>query len=128
MKTRLLNPFILAVICSLISFAISFVLIPRICIGWIDFLWMVLMVVLPVIAAVVLFGMIDYGKPGYIFVGLLIQYALLIAFAAPISDIWGSSIEHTLGWLSYIGSVFPWPFVITLIQYLTVVVVKKSKN
>ena len=126
MKTRIMNPFTLSVICSLISFAISFVLIPCICIGWIDILWMALMVILPIVIAVMLFRMIDYRKPGCIFIGVLIQYFILIAFAGPVSKLWGSSIEHTLGWFSYIGSVFPWPFVITLIQYLVLLGFKKS--
>lgn len=92
-----------------------------------DLIWMSLMVVLPAAIAVLLFRSIDYRKPGTIFFGLLIQYALLIAFAGPISEIWGASIVHTLGWFSYIGAVFPWPLVITLIQYLVVAVIRKIR-
>ena len=122
------NPFIIAVMCSLISAVTDFLIIPNICRGWIDFIWMALMVILPVAIAILLFRMIDYRKPGCVFIGLLLHYALLIAFAGPISKLWGSSIEHTLGWFSYIGSVFPWPLVITLIQYVVIMIIKKSKN
>lgn len=128
MTYKKLSPFIVAVVCALISSVIDFIIIPKFCRGWIDILWMTLMLVLPVVIAVLLFRMIDYRKPGCIFIGLLIQYAILIAFAGPISELWGSSIEHTLGWFSYIGSVFPWPFVITLTQYLVILGFKKSRN
>ena len=128
MKIKNTNPFIIAVMCSLMSAVTDFIFIPNICRGWIDFVWMALMVILPVVIAVLLFRMINYRKPGYIFIGLLIQYVVLIAFAGPVSKLWGSSIEHTLGWFSYIGSVFPWPLVITLIQYVVIVIIKKSKN
>lgn len=128
MKKIISHPLLISVICALITFALDFLLIPNICRGWIDFVWMGLMVVLPVVIAVLLFRTVDYRKSGYVFVGLLIQYAVLITFAGPISKLWGSSIEHTLGWFSYIGSVFPWPFIITLIQYLVLLGFKKSKN
>ena len=128
MKIKNTNLFIIAVMCSLISAVTDFLIIPNICRGWIDFVWMALMVILPVVIAVLLFRMIDYRKPGYVFIFFLLHYALLIAFAGPISKLWGSSIEHTLGWFSYIGSVFPWPLVITLIQYVVIMIIKKSKN
>lgn len=128
MKIKNTNPFIIAVMCSLISAVTDFLIIPNICRGRIDFVWMALMAILPVVIAVLLFRMIDYRKPGYVFIGLLLHYALLITFAGPISKLWGSSIEHTLGWFSYIGSVFPWTLVITLIQYVVIMIIKKSKN
>lgn len=128
MKYKKLNPVIVAAVCALISSVIDFIIIPNLCRGWIDLVWMALMVILPVVIAVLLFRMIDYRKPGCIFIGLLIQYAVLITFAGPISILWGSSIKSTLGWLSYMGSVFPWPFVTTLIQYLVILGFRKSNN
>lgn len=86
------------------------------------------MIVLPVAIAVLLFKKLDHRKLAYIFIGLLIQYVLLIAFAEPISSIWGTSIKHTLAWFSYIGTVFPWPFMITLIQYISVLLFKKRQG
>lgn len=128
MKQIISHPLSISVVCSLSSFVLSFIVIPNVFRGWMDLIWMTFMVVLPAAIAVLLFRMIDYRKPGTIFFGLLIQYALLIAFAGPISEIWGASIAHTLGWFSYIGAVFPWPFVITLIQYLTVAAIRKNKS
>lgn len=126
MKKIITHPFMLSVICALVSFALDFIIIPELCSGWADFIWMTLMIVLPGLVAILLFRNRNHGTPGYIFIGLPVQYVLLIVFAGPISSMWGASIEHTLGWFSYIGSVFPWPFVVTLVQYFAVLLIRKN--
>lgn len=112
MKTE---AFLRAAGCSLISFALVFYVIPVFFAkGTEDVLWMSLMVVLPALVAVV---MLERVRPVWVFLGLPIHYALLFLLAPPLSRLWGSSIEHPLGWASYIGSTFVWPLVVTTVQF-----------
>lgn len=111
--------------CSLISFILVFYVIPVFFAkGTADFLWMSLMVVFPALVAAVI---LERVRPVWVFVGLPIDYALLIALAAPLSKIWGSSIEHSLGWFEYIGSTFVWPLVVTTVQFFILRLLRKRK-
>ena len=107
--------FLRAAGCSLISFALVFYVVPVFFAkGAADILWMALNVILPALVAVV---MLEQMRPLWIFVNLPIHYALLFLLAAPLSKVWGCSIEGTLGWPEYIGSTFVWPLVVTVAQF-----------
>ena len=117
--------FLRAAGCSLVSFALVFYVIPVFFAkGTADFLWMSLMVVLPALAASL---MLERIRPVWVFIGLPIDYILLIVLAAPLSRIWGCSIAHSLGWFEYIGATFVWPLVVTTVQFFLLRLQRKRK-
>ena len=112
--------------CCILTFSIDFLLIPRLMRGIPDILWMAAMVLLPLGAAWLFYEKFSRPAPGLLFAGMGIQYLLLIVMAGPISQDFGSSIEHTLGWFEYIGAAFPWPLAVTLVQFLMIVLIRKA--
>lgn len=118
--------FISVFTCCILTFSIDFFLIPQLMRGIPDFIWMAAMVILPAVIAWLFYEKFSRPAPGWLFAGMAAEYGLLIAMAGPISRLFGSSIEHGLGWFSYIGSVFPWPLVVTLVQFLLIVYFRKA--
>lgn len=107
--------FLRSAVCALISFALVFYVIPVFfATGTADILWMALEVVFPALVAVVL---LEQVRPVWVFSGLPVYYLLLVVLAAPLSRIWGCSIERALGWPEYIGTTFTWPLVVTVVQF-----------
>ena len=121
-----IQQFISAFTCCILTFSIDFLLIPRLMRGIPDILWMAAMVLLPLGAAWLFYEKFSRPAPGLLFAGMGIQYLLLIVMAGPISQDFGSSIEHTLGWLEYIGAAFLWPLAVTLVQFLMIVLIRKA--
>ena len=119
---------IITVICALLTFVIDFFFVPKVMRGIPDFIWMGMMVLLPTLLAILLFVRDKEYKQWNLFVGMVIQYVLLIAFASPISQTFGSSIEHALGWFGYIGAAFPWPLVVTIIQFVVLKIIHGVSN
>lgn len=121
-----IQQFISAFTCCILTFSIDFLLIPRLMRGIPDILWMAAMVLLPLGAAWLFYEKFSRPVPGLLYAGMGIQYLLLIVMAGPISQAFGSSIAHTLGWFGYIGAAFPWPLVVTLAQFLMIVLIRKA--
>lgn len=117
-----------ALTCAILTFSIDFFLIPRLMRGVPDILWMAAMLLLPLGAAWLFYKKLSQPAAGLLFGGMGIQYLLLIGMAAPISQLFGNSIAHGLGWFSYIGAVFPWPLVVTLAQFLMIVFIRKAHS
>ena len=113
-------------LCSIITFALVFFLVPMLLAGGIpDFIWMTLDLILPAVAAALLLKQV---KPTWIFLNLPIHYGLLILLASPLSKIWGSPIDRGLGWFSYIGSTFFWPFILTILQFVVLWIQKRGNS
>lgn len=119
--------FVSALTCCILTFSVDFLMIPQLMGGVPDWIWMATMVLLPLWAAWVFYDKFSRPAAGLLFAGMGIQYLLLIVMAGPISRLFGSSIAHGLGWFSYIGSVFPWPLVVTLTQFLMIICIRKFK-
>lgn len=113
-------------LCSLTTFALVFYLIPALLARGIpDILWMTLEIILPAILAAL---MLKNVRPTWIFLNLPIHYGLLILLAAPLSRFWGSPIDRSLGWFSYIGSTFFWPIVLTIVQFVVLWIRKRGDS
>ncbi len=121
------HPIILAIICGVISVLLDFVVIPLTCGGLPDIVFVILMFVLPIIAAVALYGIkahLRHSAP-YVLLGILVQYILLIIAANLISPLLGIDLGTSLGWFTYIGAAFPWPVLVGILQFIAVVIFRK---
>lgn len=111
---------------TIFSFFTNFIAIPLVMTGSPDFLWMAAMLLLPAIIAWLFYEKIARPAPGWLLAGMAVEYVLLVVLAGPVSRLFGTSIEHSLGWFSYIGSAFPWPLVVTLVQFLLMLCIRKA--
>lgn len=125
---RLPENLIRSVLFGTCMFVLHFVMIPLLCRGWVDFLWIGLMVLLPAVVAWLLYRNQPGSIAAAVFPAMLVQYLLLILLAAPVSDLWGCSISRVLGWPEYIGSTFAWPIATAVIQAISIFVIKKSNQ
>lgn len=125
---RLPENLIRSVLFGTCMFVLHFVMIPLLCRGWVDFLWIGLMMLLPAVVAWLLYRNHTGASAAAVFPAMLVQYLLLILLAAPVSDLWGCSISRVLGWPEYIGSTFAWPIATAVIQAITIFVIKKSNQ
>ena len=119
---------IITIISALVTFVIDFLVIPKVMRGMPDFIWMSMMILIPVFLVVLVFFKDKEYKRWNLFAGMAIQYILLIALANPISKLFGTSIEHTLGWFGYIGAAFPWPLVVTEIQFVVLKIIHRGSK
>jgi len=124
------------VLCAALSVLIDFILIPQILprlprvlrfLLLTDPVWMSLMIVIPVLVAFYMLEQKARIPAGYVWVGLLVQYLILIVFAEPISRIgsWGD-------W-TYIWDAFIWPLSVTVAQFISLIAlrawkIKRGKN
>jgi len=109
-------------------FVLHFVMIPLVCRGWVDFLWICLMVILPAVVALLLYRNHPGSIAAAVFPAMLVQYLLLILLATPVSDLWGCSVLRVLGWPEYIGCTFAWPIATAVIQAITIFLIKTSNK
>ena len=110
------NAFLRAAGCSLISFALVFYVIPVFFAGGTEkVLWMSLMVVFPALIAVV---MLDRIRPLWVFLNLPIHYGLLYLLAAPMAQVWSTTLDST---------VSVWPLLVTTVQFFVLRFQKKRK-
>lgn len=129
-RDLLLN-LLLALSAGVLSFLITYLLVPGfLAMGVPDFLWIVLRIALPTAAGVLLFLPRRQCRSGYILLGLLVQYTLLVLYAEPLSKFLGCSIHGGYfgsGWLEYFGSQFLWPLGVTALQYIVLRIVRKKR-
>ena len=125
---RLSQNLIRSVLFGTCMFVLHFVMIPLVCRGWIDFLWIGLMMLLPAVVAWLLYRNHPGSIAASVFPAMLVQYLLLILLAAPVSELWGCSVSRVLGWPEYIGCTFAWPIATAVIQAITIFVIKKSNQ
>ena len=109
-----------AALCGVLSVLIDFILIPQIfslppMLGLPDPIWMSMMILLPVLIAIHMLGQKAHLPAGYVWVGLPVQYVILIIFAEPISRIgsWGD-------W-TYIWNAIIWPLSVTAAQFVALI-------
>ena len=113
--------------CGVLSFMIEFLIISMPA-ALPDLLWMTLMVLMPTLVAIYLFKRNTVIHPGYIWVGLPVQYLLFFIFSKKISAEIGVNIAG-IGSFEYIFFATVWPFALTLVQSLSLVVMfRKNKN
>ena len=116
-------PLLLAAFCGIFSFLIDFLVIPYFCVGWVDWVWMVLRILLPAALAALLSPWIT---PKTIWIGLPVQLLLLIVFAEPVCALLGISTGG-LGGFAYLAE-FIKPFGTTAWQCLVICVVRKVRK
>ena len=119
-----------AALCAILSVLIDFILIPQILLRLPRFLrviilpdpiWMSLMILFPVLVAIYMLEKKTHISAGYVWIGLPVQYLILIVFAQPISR-----IGHWGDW-SYIGDAIIWPLSVTVVQFITLIVLRAWK-
>lgn len=117
-------------LCAAVSVLIDFILIPRILPRLPRFLrllllpdpvWMSLMILIPVLVAIHMLERKARILARYVWVGLPVQYLILIVFAEPISRIggWGD-------W-TYIWNAFIWPLSVTVAQFISLIALRAWK-
>ena len=92
---------------------IQFVLIPKLCAGWSDYLWITLNILLPTAFFISISGK-EY-KPIWLSASVLLQYILLFVLAAPLSANLGIA-DGALSDLTYWGQVGLWPIITACVQ------------
>lgn len=114
------------VLCGGLSVLVDFILIPQVfsfppMLGLPDPIWMSLMILIPVIIAIRMLEKKVHIPTGYVWVGLPVQYLLLIVFAEPISRIgsWGD-------W-TYIWDAMIWPLSVTAAQFVSLLALRAWK-
>ena len=113
--------------CGVLSFVIELLII-TIPATLPDLLWMTLMILMPTLVAIYLFKRNTVIHPGYIWVGLPAQYLLFFIFSKKIAAELGINVAG-IGGFEYIFFAAIWPFAVTLIQSLSLVVMfRKNKN
>lgn len=119
------------VFCGILSVLIDFILIPQILSRLPGFLrlillpdpiWMSFMILIPVLAAIYMMEKKAHIPAGYVWIGLPVQYLILIVFAEPISRIggWGD-------W-TYIWDAIIWPLCITAAQFISLIAFRAWKR
>ena len=118
------------VLCGVLSVLIDFILIPQILLRLPRFLrflllpdpiWMSLMILIPVLVAIYMLEQKAHIPARYVWVGLPVQYLILIVFAEPISR-----IGHWGDW-SYIGDAIIWPLTVTAAQFVSLLALRTWK-
>ena len=118
------------VLCGVLSVLIDFILIPQILLRLPRFLrflllpdpiWMSLMILIPVLVAIYMLEQKAHIPARYVWVGLPVQYLILIVFAEPISR-----IGHWGDW-SYIGDAIIWPLTVTAAQFVLLLALRTWK-
>ena len=118
-------------LCAVLSLLTEFILIPQVLprlprilrmILLPDPVWMALMILLPVLIAIRFLERKAHVPARFVWLGLPIQYLLLIVFAEPISRIggWGD-------W-TYIWDAFIWPLCATTAQFVALIALRKRKT
>ena len=114
-----------------LSVLVDFVLIPQILSRLPGFLrlillpdpiWISLMILIPVLVGMYMLEKKSRIPAGYVWIGLPVQYLILIVFAEPISRIggWGD-------W-SYIGDAIIWPLCVTAAQFISLIAFRAWKK
>ena len=118
-------------LCGTLSVLIDFLLIPNLLprLPWLlraillpDPVWMSLMILIPVLIAIHMLEQKSHIPLRYVWVGLPVQYLILIVFAEPISGIggWGS-------W-TYIWDAMIWPLGVTGAQFVVLTALRAWKK
>ena len=119
------------VFCGVLSVLIDFILIPQILSRLPGFLrlillpdpiWISLMILIPVLVGMYMLERKTHIPAGHVWIGLPVQYLILIVFAEPISRIggWGD-------W-SYIGDAIIWPLCVTAVQFISLIAFRVWKT
>lgn len=122
-----------AVLCGVLSVLIDFVLIPQVLHRLPPFLrslllpdpiWMSLMILLPVIVAIYILEQKTHILPGYVWIGLPVQYLILIVFAGPIREVSPFGFDD---W-TYIWEAMVWPLSVTAAQFVSLIALRFWKT
>jgi len=114
--------------CGALSLFVDFILIPTLfrippLLGLPDFIWMSLMILIPVLLAVCLLAGKHHVPPGYVWIGLPAQYLILIVFAQPISKILGIGLSG-IRVMEYIWEAAVWPLGVTTAQFAALIALR----
>ena len=118
------------VLCGVLSVLIDFILIPQVIsilprplrfLLLPDPVWMSLMILIPVLVGIYMLERKSHIPARYVWVGLPVQYLILIIFAKPISRIgrWGD-------W-TYIWDAMIWPLSVTAAQFVSLIALRIRK-
>ena len=99
-----------AALCGVLSVLIDFILIPQIfslppMLGLPDPIWMSMMILLPVLIAIHMLGQKAHLPAEYVWVGLPVQYVILIILRNQFPELEAGEIGHTYGTQSFGRSV-----------------------
>lgn len=117
-------------LCGVLSVLIDFIVIPQMLLRLPRFLrflllpdpiWISLMILIPALVAIHILEQKAHIPARYVWVGLPVQYLILIIFAEPISR-----IGHWGDW-SYIGDAIIWPLAVTAAQFVSLIALRTWK-
>jgi len=111
--------------CGVLSFLTVFLAVPGLPSPCPDPVWMALDLLVPTALALLLAGRLRPIPAPWLWLGLPVQYILLFLFRTPISRGLGIHLEG-LGGFEYLFTAAVWPALVTLIQFLTLLLLQKA--
>ena len=116
---------LVSAICGLLSLLTVFLAVPSLPKPCPDPVWMALDILGPVAVAILLMGR---SIPAvWVWLGLPVQYGLLFLFSEPISRLWGMSLEGG-GGFAFLFIAGVWPALVTLVQFLALLLYQKRRG
>ena len=116
-----------AVLCGVLSLVVDFILLPHVftlitVLGCPipDPIWFSAMVLVPVVIALYMLERNAHIQARYVWVGLPVQYMILIVFAGPMRKI---SPVASDSW-TYIWEAFVWPLGATIAQFISLIALR----
>ena len=115
---------LLGALCGALSFVLLFLLLPALPFPLPDPLWIGLAAVgCGAVALLLLKGRRPYA-PGWVWLGLPVQITLFFLCSDWVCRLWGLSTSG-LGWFEYMAQGLGWPLLVTLLQFLLLLLLKK---
>lgn len=125
------NKFGSAALCGILSLIAVFILLPHVFtlitvlgLPIPDPIWISVMVLIPVVIVIHILERNAHIPARYVWVGLPVQYLILIVFAGPIYKITPLASDE---W-TYIGAVMVWPLSITTAQFVSLIALRAWKS
>lgn len=118
---------LISTVCGVLSFVVNFVIMSQ-TVALPDPLWVALMLLIPVFIAICLIRRSMEVHPGYIWVGLPAQYLLFFIFSRQISVELGINLDKGTSGFEYVFIATIWPFVVTLTQFLSLMVLNWKRK
>lgn len=116
-------------ICGAVTFMIDFWLIPAFVMqGIADWIWMGLMLLLPIVLAVILLNCIGGYKPISVFWGILVQYLIIAVAFRSLASWLGFRLGYGFETLRFLIYVILLPLGVTVAQFLSLLVISRIRK
>ncbi len=116
------------IICNIVTFTFVFRLIPLVCKGAPDYIWISARIVFAAAAATLLRIKNKNVTPFTYFIASLTQDFMAVIFQKPIAGLQGMGNLSGIGGFEYFGSVYMWITGITFLQVFVIAIVKYTEK